>query len=105
MEEKTRVMKNIYRIWFVKRVLPWVLAEAAFVSIFTYQLLNHVSFYNVFNNISSWSPLYVSTYMLNAFLTTEIVVQIALISLFLLMPLMFYSFSRNVYFKGNLFTA
>ena len=81
---KQRIMRRVYGIWFVKRVLPRLVGETIVVYIAVTQIAAHVFINHVLANAVlhtfSRSPITIFNYFANALINSEVLVQTMLMS-------------------------
>ncbi|MDA1335226.1 MAG: hypothetical protein O2794_04460 [bacterium] len=74
---KTRTMRRIYGIWFVRQVLPLFCLEVLVFSAIIVGAQSYMSFSNIMNNIlvrmDNFSPMNFGNFIMNAFTNTEVV--------------------------------
>ncbi len=102
---KGRIMRRVYGIWFVKRVLPRFLAETVVVYVAVTQIAQHVFVNRVLANAVlhtfSRSPVTILDYFANAFMNSEIAVQAMLMGSIVLAGFML----RDIVRASRLFTS
>jgi xanthine/uracil permease len=47
---KSRTMRRVYSIWFMKRVFPWLVAEVTVLATIVFGALSYLSFGHILNN-------------------------------------------------------
>lgn len=94
-ELKNRIMRRVYGIWFVKKVLPYVAAEAAVFTGFLYFIGREVYVANVIQYASSVlagnmaHPMAFVAFALDIFIHTELAVQISVLGALLMVSFVF----------------
>jgi len=78
------IMRRIWGIWFVRRVLPWLVLEVAAAALVLQKFAEYVFVNRVFHNATlhtiNRSPFDIFSFFTNAFFNTEFIVQALLIS-------------------------
>lgn len=79
---QNQVMKKVYAIWFLRRVLPYAAAEILMLGVFLY-LVGEYTFVRVvadnLTRITLSTPMALLPYVVDAALNTKIVVQISIL--------------------------
>src|SRR3972149_5787269 len=94
-ELKNRIMRRVYGIWFVKKVLPYVAAETAVFTGFLYFIGHEVYVANVIKYASSVltgnmaHPMAFVSFALDIFIHTELVVQVSVLGALLMVSFVF----------------
>ncbi|OGG39604.1 hypothetical protein A2127_00345 [Candidatus Jorgensenbacteria bacterium GWC1_48_12] len=92
---KTKIMRRVYGIWFVKKVLPYVAAEAAVFIGFLYFIGREVYIANVLQYTTSVltadmaHPMAFVSFAMDMFIRTELGVQISLLGALLMATFVF----------------
>lgn len=85
MELKQKIMHRVWTIWFVRRVLPWLVFETAAVWFVLSKVAEQVFVNRVLQNAVihtfSRSPLELPSYFIRAFFNTEVLVQALMVGL------------------------
>ena len=92
---KTKIMRRVYGIWFVKRVLPYVAAEAAVFAGFIYFIGREVYVATVIKYASEVlaanmaHPTSFASFALGVFARTELGVQVSVLGALLMVTFVF----------------
>jgi len=97
-----RIMRRVYFIWFAKKVAPYVLIELALFIGFL-NLIGHNVFVSkvmqyagqILAN-SSIDPMVWANFVLNTFLGTELIIQLAVLGSLAMMVLVFKNFITSL---------
>lgn len=98
VEIKTKIMRRVYLIWFVRKILPYVALETTGFVAFLYILGRQVYVARVIEYVSSVldnnmaHPLYFASFVIHLFLRTHIGVQLSILGAIAMVFLLF----RNV---------
>jgi len=83
-ELKSRVMRRVYGIWFLRSVLPWVLMEMALLALFFWQMTDYVWVRFVWENFIIYAkahPLGFLGFPVNAIMWADMASQLTLLGL------------------------
>lgn len=95
---RKRIMKRIYFIWFAKKIFPYLLTELALFVGFLYFIGHYVFVSKVLQYASqilannSIDPTIWSAFVWNAFIGTELIVQLSILGVLAMVVLLFKNF-------------
>ncbi len=93
-----RIMKRVYFIWFIKKIFPYLLIELALFASFLYLISHYVFISKVLQYASqilannSIDPAVWSAFAWNAFIGTELIVQLSVLGILAVVVLLFKNF-------------
>ena len=93
-----RIMGRVYFIWFIKKVVPYFIAELSLFVCFAYLISSNVFVSKVLEYASqilannSVDPIVWSAFAWNAFIGTELIVQLSVLGILAMVALLFKNF-------------
>lgn len=97
-----RIMRQVYLIWFVKKIVPRFTAELAMFSVFAYLISRQVFVAKILEYAdqilanNSFSPLVWINFIFNTFAQTEFIVQLSVVGSLLAIVFAFKTFITSM---------
>lgn len=97
-----RIMRRVYSVWFVKKVMPRLIAELAIFSVFIYLISRQVFVAKVLQYAdqilasNSLNPTVWANFIFNIFLQTEFIVQLSVLGSLLVVVFAFKTFITSL---------
>lgn len=97
-----RIMRRIYLIWFGKTIIPYIMIEGLVFSVFIYLIGQNVFVAKVMQYASlilanqSEYPITLTSFALDVFLRTKLIVQISVLGSLAMFALIFKNFIASI---------
>lgn len=101
IDSKTKIMRRVYVIWFSRRVLPYLIMEAAIFGVFAYLIAQNVfvakviEYAGLFFGDNSRNPAALISFAFGIFSHTRLIVQTSVLGSLAMVILMFKNFIKS----------